>query len=221
MLIRTFSILALLAGLTLAQNAPLGKGQILILIGAPGSGKSVQAKGLSKRYKIPAITLAELSAALGAHVERTLKAESGLASGEFVGDENAIGLVAGRVMSPDCANGFILDGFPVNATQAKYLESFVRDNKYPRPRVVVLEISDDVAKARMLKRKRVDDTPANIDKRLAAYRKEYKFLEDWYKPEHMVKVDGTGTPQQVQKAIEEGLTESFSQKGLKARPAAK
>ncbi|MGC4049735.1 MAG: nucleoside monophosphate kinase [Paludibaculum sp.] len=138
-------------------------------------------------------------------------------SGELLSDEAAIELISARAGQSDAGKGFILDGYPGTEAQAKFLDSFISTRNLQPPKVIVLEVSDEVVRARMLKRKSVDDTPENIDRRLQEYHKEESFLNSWYTPRNTVRVDGTKPPGQVFVEIEEGLVKVFDRKDFKER----
>ncbi len=94
----------------------------LILLGAPGAGKGSQAKRLVERYGIPQLSTGDLlRAAVRAGTPLGLEAKGYMDSGGLVPDEVVIGLVRERLAEPDCAKGFILDGFPRTAAQAEAL----------------------------------------------------------------------------------------------------
>jgi len=92
----------------------------LILLGAPGAGKGTQAQFITEKYDIPQISTGDmLRAAVKAKTELGLKAKSVMDSGGLVSDDIIIGLVKQRIREPDCANGFLFDGFPRTIPQAE------------------------------------------------------------------------------------------------------
>ena len=96
----------------------------LILLGAPGAGKGTQAAFLCKRYGIPQVSTGDmLRAAVKAGTPLGLAAKKVMDSGALVSDEIIIGLVKERIAQPDCANGFLFDGFPRTITQAEAMRS--------------------------------------------------------------------------------------------------
>jgi adenylate kinase len=91
----------------------------LILLGAPGAGKGTQAAFICKQFGIPQISTGDmLRAAVKAGSALGLAAKKVMDAGALVGDDIIIGLVKERIAAPDCANGFLFDGFPRTIPQA-------------------------------------------------------------------------------------------------------
>ena len=96
----------------------------LILLGAPGAGKGTQAENISKKYNIPAISTGDMiRAAIKSGSDLGKEVQSYIEKGHLVPDETVIAIVKERIAQPDCANGFILDGFPRTIPQAEALDS--------------------------------------------------------------------------------------------------
>ncbi|HYP13444.1 MAG TPA: nucleoside monophosphate kinase [Bryobacteraceae bacterium] len=211
------SLLLLLCSV-LPAAAQLRPARIMILIGPPGSGKSVQAKQLSKRYKIPTVSMAALlRQEIGKKTPVARALASSLASGELVNDDAANELVKARLLRSDTGQGFILDGYPTTAGQAKALDQFLSEHAFPKPMVVVIDAPDAVVRSRMSSRGRADDAPENIERRIREYRDVGAFTEKWYGPENTVRVDGTGTIQSVALAIERQMDAARTSRGLLVR----
>ena len=95
----------------------------IIFLGAPGAGKGTQAENASAELNIPAVSTGViLREEVASGSERGLKAKSFMESGGLVPDDIIIDIIKQRVAQPDCADGFILDGFPRTLAQAEYLE---------------------------------------------------------------------------------------------------
>lgn len=96
----------------------------LILIGPPGAGKGTQAAFIKEKFGIPQISTGDmLRAAVKAGTPLGLAAKEVMDKGQLVSDEIIIGLVKERLTQPDCANGFLFDGFPRTIPQAEALQA--------------------------------------------------------------------------------------------------
>lgn len=99
----------------------------IVLLGPPGAGKGTQAKRITGHYRIPQVSTGDL---LREHVKQGtplgLQVRDLLARGELVPDNLVCDIVAWRLREPDAQRGFILDGFPRTATQAVWLDSFLK-----------------------------------------------------------------------------------------------
>lgn len=214
----SIAVIALL-GLVLPANAQLQKARTIILVGPPGSGKTVQAEALRKKYKIPAISMAQL---VREEVNRHPSVSAGLAasveSGELLADGPANDLMKTRLLRQDAAKGFILDGYPTSEGQAEALDQWIAGNNLPKPIVVILDVPEKVSRDRLTRRKRAGDESTNIERRLADYREIGRQVEKWY-VNGIVRVDGTGAPSDVTQRIIQGIDALAASRSLKTRPA--
>jgi len=95
----------------------------IIMLGAPGAGKGTQAKKIADKYNIPHISTGDIFRAnIKEGTELGKKAKSYMDKGLLVPDELVVDLVVDRVKQDDCANGYVLDGFPRTIPQAKALD---------------------------------------------------------------------------------------------------
>jgi adenylate kinase len=95
----------------------------IMLLGMPGAGKGTQARFLIDKFRIPQISTGDmLRAAIKAGTPLGMKAKQTMDSGALVSDDLVIELVKTRIKEPDCANGFIMDGFPRTLPQAQALK---------------------------------------------------------------------------------------------------
>ena len=121
----------------------------LILLGAPGAGKGTQAENISREFHIPQISTGNiLRAEVKKESELGLKVKDILAAGQLVPEEIVIAMVRERLKEPDCADGYILDGFPRNIAQADALAGFAQIDT-----VLVISVPDDVIVTRMAGRR--------------------------------------------------------------------
>ena len=188
----------------------------LILLGAPGAGKGTQAEVICKALNIPAIsTVNIIREALAQGTEMGLKAKSFMDAGQLVPDDVVIGIIKERLAKDDCANGFILDGFPRTIPQAEALDAMgvIID------KVIDIEVPDEKIAARMSGRRvckdcgssyhleykapkaegvcdacdgeliqRKDDAPETVLDRLAVYHKQTEPLKDYYSKKGILRI---------------------------------
>lgn len=122
----------------------------IIFLGAPGAGKGTQAKVASSGKGIPQLSTGDmLRAAKAAGTPVGLKAREYMDSGKLVPDEVVIGVMAERLSSEDCARGYILDGFPRTIAQADALDHMLAERKRALPRVIEIDVPDEVVVARL------------------------------------------------------------------------
>ena len=181
----------------------------LILLGAPGAGKGTQAEIICEKLSIPAISTGNIiREAIKNGTEVGLKAKSYIDSGDLVPDEVVIGIIKERLDKDDCANGFILDGFPRTIPQAEALDAMgVRIDT-----VLEIDVADEKVVARLSGRRvcpdcgasyhteykkpvkdgicnncgaeliiRKDDKPETVLDRLNVYHSQTEPLKDYYK----------------------------------------
>jgi len=117
----------------------------LILLGPPGAGKGTQAKLIEERYGTVQLSTGDmLRAAVAAGTDVGLAAKAAMEAGQLVADEIVIGIISERIDQPDCADGFILDGFPRTVVQAEALDRLFGEKQMTLDAVVELQVDDDL-----------------------------------------------------------------------------
>lgn len=180
----------------------------LILLGAPGAGKGTQAEIICEKLNIPAISTGNIiREAMKTGTEMGKKAKAFVEAGNLVPDEVVIGIIKERLSENDCANGFILDGFPRTIPQAEALDTM----GIAIDKVISIEVPDEKIVTRMSGRRvcekcgasyhteykkpqkegvcnlcganlicRKDDEPATVLDRLHVYHEQTEPLKDYY-----------------------------------------
>lgn len=116
---------------------------ILVLLGPPGSGKGTQAKKLTVSKGWPQLSTGDMfRAAIAAGTPLGKEAKGFMDRGELVPDSVVVGVIAERIQAPDCANGFILDGFPRTIPQAEALDQMLAEKGRSVSRAVLFDIPD-------------------------------------------------------------------------------
>jgi len=130
-----------------------GKGLHLVITGAPGTGKGTQAGVLKREFDIAHLSSGEMlreEVKKGSDIGRKLGPS--LAKGNFAPDDLIIEMVSKRIEEPDCANGFILDGFPRTSEQAVFLDKMLAEKGIKLDAVIEILVPDDVIAERILGR---------------------------------------------------------------------
>ena len=180
----------------------------LILLGAPGAGKGTQATFICQKYGIPQISTGDmLRAAVKAGTPLGLQAKAVMDSGALVSDDIIIGLVKERITQPDCAKGFLFDGFPRTIPQADAMKAagvkldYVLEIDVPFDAIIErmsgrrshptsgrtyhvkfnppkVEGKDDITGEELIQRE--DDKEETVKKRLQVYSDQTRPLVDYY-----------------------------------------
>ncbi|WP_034296845.1 adenylate kinase [Herbaspirillum sp. RV1423] len=180
----------------------------LILLGAPGAGKGTQATFIKEKFNIPQISTGDmLRAAVAAGTELGIAAKKVMDAGGLVSDDIIIGLVKDRLKQPDCANGYLFDGFPRTTPQADAMKDagvmidYVLEIDVPDSAIIErmsgrrvhqpsgrtyhvkfnppkVEGKDDVTGEALIQRD--DDKEETVKKRLSVYHEQTEVLVGYY-----------------------------------------
>lgn len=201
----------------------------MILVGPPGAGKGTQAARLVDIYRITHISSGDmLRAAVKEGTKLGIEADAFMKAGRLVPDEVVIGMILERISKPDCAKGFMLDGFPRTRPQAEALDAAMKRAGVALDAVVLLEVPDALLEERAVGRRtdpqtgtiyhlknkppppdivsrlvhRKDDTVEAVTTRVQKYHSETAPVVPFYIEQGILKrVDGVGTPDVIEERI--------------------
>lgn len=179
----------------------------LVFFGPPGAGKGTQAQKMVSEFGIPQISTGEiLRAAVASGTALGKQAGPLMAAGKLVPDELVIGIVEERLKEPDCAKGFLLDGFPRTIPQADALALALEKMGKRIEHVVSLEVPDAVIHERMKGRGRADDSPETVQKRLDVFRQQTAPLKAHYERLGLLRtVNGVGSLEEIAAGIRKSI----------------
>jgi adenylate kinase len=184
----------------------------IIFYGPEGSGKGTQAKVLSETLKIPVLTSGDLVRQAAADDNGIIgdACRKALTEGRYVADSEMFVLWKRRLKQKDAQKDWIMDGFPRNVEQAKFLDDKLSKYGYKVEAVVYLMVSEEESLRRLQKRarplhpgsKELHDSPERIKNRLKIYHESEKPLLEYYKKSGvLIQINGEQAPDAVQSDI--------------------
>ncbi len=185
----------------------------IILFGPPGAGKGTQAQILVDDYGLVQLSTGDmLREARESGTELGDKVKHIMDAGHLVSDDIVVGIIAERIDQPDCANGFILDGFPRTRPQAEALDHMLEEKGLKLDAVIMIDVPDEElfrridTRAKQTDGARPDDTPEVLKRRLDVYHQQTAPVLPYYDQKGMLKtVDGLEAVGSVTARIKEIL----------------
>ena len=183
----------------------------LLIMGPPGAGKGTQAGLIAEHYKIPAISTGDIFRAMKtAQTPLADQLRAIMDSGGYVSDELTNAIVATRLNEPDCANGFLLDGYPRTVAQVAALDDELAANGRQLDAVIALVADVDEVVGRLLKRAQIegrsDDNEDTIRVRQQVYAEQTAPLLELYRARGiLVEVNGLGPIDEVSERVFDAL----------------
>lgn len=175
----------------------------IVLLGAPGSGKGTQAALLVEELDLPHISTGELlRAAVKAGTLLGQRAKAAMDRGELVSDETMLGLLEERLTESGVKNGFILDGYPRNVSQAEALDELLERLGQPVDEALQIDVDIELVIDRIAKRAaeegHSDDTKEVLRHRMDVYEEQTAPVADYYARKGLLsRVLGEGTIDEV------------------------
>jgi len=179
----------------------------LLLIGPPGAGKGTQAARLAEHFGIPAISTGDIFREnVKNQTELGKKAQSYMDAGENVPDSLTNDLIHDRIAQSDCADGFLLDGYPRTASQVEALEGMLAEQSATLDAAVELVADVEVVvnrlRQRAIEQGRSDDSEDVVRHRLGVYAEQTAPLIDVFRDKDLlVTVDGLGPIEDITERI--------------------
>jgi adenylate kinase len=194
---------------SLSVFASAQKQTVVILLGAPASGKGTQAKFIQQQLKIPQISTGDLFREnLKNNTSLGLEAKKYMNEGKLVPDNLVVDMLLDRVKKEDAKDGYLLDGFPRTISQAKAYDDFVQSKA--NIVVILIDVPQDVLLQRIAERQKIegraDDTQEIASERLKVYNEQTLPLIAYYKDKgNFYEINGDRAVKEVQKDIKKIL----------------
>ena len=188
----------------------------IILLGPPGAGKGTQAERIVAEQGVVQLSTGEmLRAAAASGSELGRRAKEIMDAGRLMPDELMIEMISERIDQPDCAKGFILDGFPRTTAQAEALDRMLAEKSLKMDAVIELRVADEVLVDRIRTRiresggaARSDDNEETLKKRLEIYHADTAPILPYYRDKGVLStVDGMADIEDVARQVK-GLLEA-------------
>ena len=183
---------------------------VIILIGPTGSGKTTQAEFLKVKFGLPTVSIDDLIKENPSVL--TKYQERGIDPGTPQTSPGVNELVEARLQKIDLTRGVVLDGYPATKGQADHLEGLVKKFGLPSPIIIQLDVPDNVDYKRLESRRRADDTPEQIARRLKDYHRELDLVRSYYPQANIWTIDGTRPIADVSNTIRSILQDEVGNK---------
>ncbi len=189
----------------------------LILLGPPGAGKGTQARRLEEQFGLRQLSTGDmLRAAVAAGTELGRRAKDIMARGDLVPDDLVVSLLLERIRQPDCARGFVLDGFPRTVAQAEALDRALEAQGVKIDRIVALTVDEKALFDRIDGRAREaqasgqplrpDDNPETLKQRIRVYNEQTAPILPYYENAGRLQwIDGMAPIDEVYRQLTQAL----------------